>query len=94
MIGSRLVDSEVWFVTGSQSMYGPDTLEQVAVQSQEIAALLDSSPEIPVRVRWQPTVVSAEAIAAVVADANRDPHCIGIVAWMHTFSPPRCGFVG
>ncbi|WP_060941600.1 L-arabinose isomerase [Mycolicibacterium vaccae] len=89
MIGSRLVDAEVWFVTGSQSMYGPETLEQVAAQSQEIATLLDRSAEMPVRVRWQPTVVSAEAIAAVVADANRDPHCIGIIAWMHTFSPAK-----
>ncbi|WP_099041742.1 L-arabinose isomerase [Mycobacterium neglectum] len=89
MIGSRIVDSEVWFVTGSQSMYGSETLEQVANQSREIAAVLDDAAEIPLRVRWMPTVVSSDAIAALISDANRSPNCVGVIAWMHTFSPAK-----
>ena len=89
MIDSRMIDSEVWFLTGSQSLYGQDTLDQVAQQSREIAEGLDSCAEVPVRVRWVPTVVSADNIAAVIRDANGSDQCIGVIAWMHTFSPAK-----
>jgi L-arabinose isomerase len=89
MIDSRIHDSEVWFVTGSQSMYGQDTLDQVARQSRDIAERLDGCSEIPVRVHWVPTVVSADNIAAVIRAANDDDRCIGVIAWMHTFSPAK-----
>jgi L-arabinose isomerase len=55
MLDSRIVDSEVWFLTGSQAMYGPETLEQVAHQSRQLAEQLDGCAEIPVRIRWMPT---------------------------------------
>lgn len=89
MIDSRALDSEVWFVTGSQSMYGQDTLDQVAVQSREIADRLDACEEIGVRVVWVPTVVSADTIAEVMRQANNSAQCVGVIAWMHTFSPAK-----
>ncbi|MCV7420365.1 L-arabinose isomerase [Mycobacterium yunnanensis] len=89
MIASRLVTSQVWLVTGSQSLYGPDILDQVADQSRQIADQLDGSAEIPVQVRWLPVVTTTEAIAQVLAEANASEECIGVIAWMHTFSPAK-----
>src|SRR4029453_11444452 len=89
MIDSRILDGEVWFVTGSQSMYGQDTLDQVAGQSRQIAEQLDGCAEIPVRIVWVPTVVTSDNIAAVIRQANDSAQCIGVIAWMHTFSPAK-----
>ncbi len=80
---------EVWFVTGSQDLYGEETLKQVAVHSQEIAAKLHADPAIPVNVIFKPTVKSSEEIYAVCAEANASTACIGIITWMHTFSPAK-----
>jgi L-arabinose isomerase len=89
MIDSRIIDSEVWFVTGSQSLYGTDTLDHVADQSRKIVNVLDGCAEVPVRVRWVPTVISADNIATVIRQANDSDQCIGVIAWMHTFSPAK-----
>ncbi len=80
---------EVWFVTGSQHLYGEETLQQVAVHSREIAAALYASAAIPVSVVYKPTVKSTEEIYAVCQVANATVNCIGIIAWMHTFSPAK-----
>jgi len=80
---------EVWFVTGSQDLYGEETLKQVAVHSQGIAAKLHADPAIPVNVIFKPTVKSSEEIYAVCAEANASTACIGIITWMHTFSPAK-----
>lgn len=80
---------EVWFVTGSQHLYGDETLKQVASHSQQIAASLNNSKDIPVSVVFKPTVKSPEEIYAVCQDANTTKNCIGIIAWMHTFSPAK-----
>jgi L-arabinose isomerase len=80
---------EVWFVTGSQGLYGPETLEQVAEQSQQIARALDASPDVPVRVVWKPVLTDAESIRRLCLAANADDACVGLVAWMHTFSPAK-----
>ncbi|HEY4336605.1 MAG TPA: L-arabinose isomerase [Puia sp.] len=80
---------EVWFVTGSQHLYGEETLKQVASHSQTIAKALDSSKQIPVKVVFKPTVKSPEEIYQVCAEANAAKNCIGIIAWMHTFSPAK-----
>ncbi|MEO6314662.1 MAG: L-arabinose isomerase [Chitinophagaceae bacterium] len=85
----NLKELEVWFVTGSQHLYGPETLAQVATHSQQIAAFLDGSAQVPVRVIWKPTVKTAEEIYAVCQDANTTRNCIGIISWMHTFSPAK-----
>lgn len=89
MIASRLVTSRVWLITGSQHLYGPDILDQVADQSRRIAERLDASSEVPVEVRWLPVVTDTEQIARVLAEANEDAECIGVIAWMHTFSPAK-----
>ena len=80
---------EVWFVTGSQSLYGEETLKQVAEHSKIIAASLNDAKQIPVRIVFKPTVKSPEEIYSVCQEANVAKDCIGIVAWMHTFSPAK-----
>jgi L-arabinose isomerase len=80
---------EVWFVTGSQHLYGEETLKQVAEHSKQIAAGLDEAPQIPVKIVFKPTVKSTEEIYAICQEANVAPNCIGIITWMHTFSPAK-----
>jgi len=80
---------EVWFVTGSQDLYGEETLKQVAAHSQEIAGSLNDAAVIPVKVVFKPTVKSSEEIYAICAEANAATKCIGIITWMHTFSPAK-----
>jgi L-arabinose isomerase len=85
---------KVWFLTGSQSLYGQETLDQVAEQSREVAAGLDRADSIPVEVVWQPVLTTADAIRRVMLEANSDDECIGVVAWMHTFSPAKMWITG
>lgn len=85
---------EVWFVTGSQDLYGEETLKQVAAHSEEIAAFLNNASEIPVRVVFKPTVKSTEEIYAICQEANVAPNVIGIITWMHTFSPAKMWITG
>jgi len=80
---------EVWFITGSQHLYGEATLKQVAEHSQIIAKALNDSPRIPVKVIFKPTVKTPEEIYRTCQEANTAPSCIGIIAWMHTFSPAK-----
>src|SRR6478736_7708970 len=80
---------EIWFITGSQHLYGEETLKQVAAHSQEIAAFLNSAKEISVSIVYKPTVKTPEEIAAVCKEANASQTCIGIITWMHTFSPAK-----
>ncbi|GIE97247.1 L-arabinose isomerase [Paractinoplanes rishiriensis] len=85
---------EIWFLTGSQGLYGEDTLAQVAAQSQQVVAQLDGAADIPVRVVWRPVLTDAAGIKAVMVAANADDHCIGVIAWMHTFSPAKMWISG
>jgi len=80
---------EVWFITGSQSLYGEETLKKVAEHSQEIAKGLDGSGQVPVRVVYKPIVKSSEDIYATIQQANTAENVIGIITWMHTFSPAK-----
>ncbi|MGZ3777639.1 MAG: L-arabinose isomerase [Mucilaginibacter sp.] len=80
---------EVWFITGSQHLYGEETLKKVAEHSQQIARGLDSAKQIPVQVVFKPTVKSPEEIYNICQEANTAKNCIGIIAWMHTFSPAK-----
>lgn len=82
---------EIWFVTGSQHLYGEDTLRQVAEHSQTIAAALNKASAIPVSVVFKPVVKTTEEIYAICQEANVATNCIGIVAWMHTFRRQKCG---
>ena len=80
---------EVWFITGSQHLYGEETLKLVAEHSQQIAKGLDSSGKIPVQVIYKPVVKSTEEIYETMQQANTAANCIGIITWMHTFSPAK-----
>jgi L-arabinose isomerase len=85
---------EVWFVTGSQHLYGPKTLEQVAANSCEIASALGDSAEIPVRVLFKPVLTTPEDIRQLCLEANSAKNCIGLITWMHTFSPAKMWIAG
>ena len=84
-----LKEFEIWFITGSQHLYGEETLRQVAMHAQTIAESLDKSSQIPVTVIYKPTVKTPEEIYRACTEANNAEKCIGIVAWMHTFSPAK-----
>lgn len=85
---------EVWFVTGSQHLYGAETLKQVDRDSKTIADALDELPEIPVRFIFKPVVTTPEEICRVCLEANNTLNCIGLVTWMHTFSPAKMWIQG
>ncbi len=85
---------ELWFVTGSQGLYGEETLRQVASQSQVIAAALDAVPDIAASVVWKPVLTDTAAIRRLCLEASADDSCIGLVAWMHTFSPAKMWISG
>ena len=80
---------EVWFVTGSQHLYGEQALAKVAVNSQQVVAGLNDSGQLPIRVSCKPVVTTPESITELCRDANAAPNCIGLVCWMHTFSPAK-----
>ncbi len=80
---------KVWFLIGSQGLYGEETLRQVAEQSQEVARLLQASSDIPVTIEWKPVLTDSEAIHSTALAANADPSVVGVIAWMHTFSPSK-----
>jgi L-arabinose isomerase len=87
-------DREVWFLTGSQDLYGEETLAQVAAQSQEVARALDASSDVPVKVVWKPVLKDSAAIRRAMLDANGDDKVLGVVTWMHTFSPAKMWIAG
>jgi L-arabinose isomerase len=86
---AKIAEFEVWFVTGTQHLYGPETLKQVASDSQEIAKALDASPAIPVKVVFKPILVSPDSVTELMMAANNAPNCIGLITWCHTFSPSK-----
>ncbi len=84
-----LSEFEIWFVTGSQHLYGPETLKQVAADSQEIAKALSASPAIPSKVVFKFVLVSPDSVTELASAANTTPACIGLIIWCHTFSPSK-----
>jgi L-arabinose isomerase len=89
-----LSTKEVWFVTGSQHLYGPETLAQVGQNAQVIAAHLNEEQGIPVKVIFKPVVTTSAGIRSVCLEANNEPACIGLICWMHTFSPAKMWIAG
>ncbi|ACZ29442.1 L-arabinose isomerase [Xylanimonas cellulosilytica DSM 15894] len=87
-------DREVWFFTGSQDLYGEETLRQVAEQSQEVAAALDAAADVPARIVWKPVLKDAASIRRAMLDANADDRVLGVITWMHTFSPAKMWITG
>ena len=85
----KLQPAEIWFVTGSQHLYGPETLKQVAEHSAQIVAGLNASARIPLPLVFKPVLKTPEEIRQLCLDANHAPECAGLILWMHTFSPSK-----
>ncbi len=89
MAATAFGELELWFLTGSQSLYGDETLREVAEQSRQVAAGLDDADAIPLRVVHKPVLTTADAIHRTCLEATADDACAGVIAWMHTFSPAK-----
>jgi L-arabinose isomerase len=90
----NLKQYEIWFVTGSQHLYGPETIQKVAEHSREVAAALAASAPMPVNVVFKPVLTTPEAIRQLCLEANSAANCIGLITWMHTFSPAKMWIAG
>lgn len=89
-----LKNYEVWFATGSQDLYGPKTLQRVAEDSQAIVDGLNKSGNTPVKIIFKPVLTNPEAIHTLCFEANNNKNCIGLITWMHTFSPAKMWIAG
>jgi len=89
-----LKEFEVWFVTGSQHLYGKEALRQVDEDSKKIAAYLDKSAQIPCKVVFKPVVTTPDKITDICVKANTSKKCVGLITWMHTFSPAKMWIAG
>lgn len=89
-----LSNYEVWFLTGSQHLYGPEAIEQVGEHSQEIASYLNDVDGIPVNVVYKPVLTTPEEMYNACAEANVTDNCVGVITWMHTFSPAKNWIAG
>ncbi|GAB3839934.1 L-arabinose isomerase [Hymenobacter jeollabukensis] len=78
---------EAWFITGSQHLYGPETLAQVAKHSQQVAEALGAA--LPIKVVYKPVLTGPDEIYKLIQEANVTPNCVGLITWMHTFSPAK-----
>ncbi|WP_405866674.1 L-arabinose isomerase [Streptomyces sp. NBC_01515] len=87
-------DQEIWFLTGSQGLYGDDILHQVAEQSRSISEILGGPGKIPVRIVWKPVLTDADAIRRLCQEASASDTCVGVIVWMHTFSPAKMWIAG
>ncbi len=85
---------EVWFLTGSQTLYGEEVLAQVAQQSKDVAALLEGAASIPVKIVWKPVLTGRDDIHSIMLEANAAQNVIGVITWMHTFSPAKMWIAG
>jgi L-arabinose isomerase len=85
---------EVWFITGSQHLYGEQALQQVADDAEKIVAGLNASSRIPVTLVCKPVLTTSDAIRNLCREANASQKCVGLIAWMHTFSPAQMWIAG
>jgi L-arabinose isomerase len=88
-MNNPFTDLELWYVTGSQHLYGPETLKQVAANAQNVVSALNQSGRLPIKVVGKGVMKSPEEVRATCLEANASPKCIGLILWMHTFSPAK-----
>jgi L-arabinose isomerase len=88
-VKSPFAEKTIWFLTGSQHLYGDETLAQVAAQSQRICEQLGADSAMGVTMLWRPVLTDSESILRVMLEANADDRCVGVITWMHTFSPAK-----
>ena len=93
-VADQYEGKEIWFVTGSLNLYGPDTLRQVEEQSKTVASTLEAALTVGLRLVWKPVVTDTESIHRLLVEANADSRVIGAVVWMHTFSPAKMWITG
>ena len=84
-----LASPEIWFVCGSQHLYGPGPLKQVAANAQKVAAALAASKQLPLKTAFKALLTTPDEITNVMLAANNDANCAGLILWMHTFSPSK-----
>ncbi len=89
-----LKELEVWFVTGSQHLYGEATLKKVAQHSRDMAQQMTHSGKLPVKVIFKPVVTTPDSVTEICREANNAQNCIGLIPWMHTFSPAKMWIAG
>ncbi len=84
-----LASPQIWFVCGSQHLYGPGPLKQVAANARKVAAALAASEKLPLKTVFKALLTTPDEIAQLCIEANSDPRCAGLILWMHTFSPAK-----
>jgi L-arabinose isomerase len=89
-----LSNLEAWFITGSQHLYGPETLKKVEEHAAAMARALGSSSQLAVKIVPKPVMTNSDSIHQLCLDANSSKNCIGLITWMHTFSPSRMWIAG
>lgn len=89
-----MIQKEIWFITGSQHLYGPETLKQVEANSQEVVRSLTGSLQIPVKLVFKTVLTTSDDIYQLFQQACSHNHCLGLIAWMHTFSPAQMWIQG
>ena len=85
----NLANPEIWFVCGSQHLYGPGPLQTVAADAHDVAGALTASPKLPLKVAFKALLTTSDEIAKLCMEANADDNCAGLILWMHTFSPSK-----
>lgn len=80
---------EFWFLTGSQHLYGEETLRQVEEHSKIMVDGINKSGLVPCEIVYKPIVTTPDQITKIIKEANYDDNCAGIITWMHTFSPSK-----
>ena len=89
-----LMNKEIWFLTGSQTLYGEETLKQVAEQSLIVVRQLTEGVSAPIELIWKPVLKTPDEIRRAMLDASADDNCLGVITWMHTFSPAKMWIAG
>ena len=87
-------DYQIWFLTGSQHLYGAEAIAQVGEHSREIVAFLNTVEALPLEIVYKPVLTTADEIQRICLAANNDAKCVGVIAWMHTFSPAKNWIAG
>jgi L-arabinose isomerase len=85
----NLKEQEIWFVVGSQLLYGEEVLNTVAKRGQEMAEYINANENIPCKFIYKGTIKSNEEVTKIIKEANYNDNCVGIVTWCHTFSPSK-----
>jgi len=85
---------ELWWITGAQLLYGGDAVVAVDAHSQEMVAGLNAGGIIPIKVVYKGTANSSKEVEQIMLEANNAPQCVGVITWMHTFSPAKMWIKG